>query len=193
MNHSEFSQLFNAIKGITLVSKDRLQRIYNLAKSRKSHEGSIAELGVYKGGVTMMLARALPHKRVYAFDTFEGIPNAQGDDVHANGDFSDVGSALDMLAGEPNVIVRKGMFPEMAISVTDSFCFAHFDGDTYLSCRDFIAYFRPRMTVGCIMVFDDYRWHKCPGVERALKEAFSADSIIETAEYQCAVFGPFSA
>jgi O-methyltransferase len=171
----------------TLLSGDRLRMIYQLARSCEPLAGDAAELGVYRGGVSMMLSTILPAKTVYAFDTFEGIPNADAEhDRHSNGDFSDVGLAIEMLLSRKNISLQKGRFPETTGGLRDlKFSFAHFDGDTYQSCVDFIAFFRPRMTAGGIMVFDDYKWENCPGVEEAVHQAFADGEIIVAAAHQC--------
>ncbi len=66
-------------------------------------------------------------------------------------------------------------------------CFAHDDGDTDQTCLDFTAPFRPRTAPGGILMFDDHGRRMCPGVERALREAFGSRRVIRSANYQAAV------
>jgi hypothetical protein len=43
------------------------------------------------------------------------------------------------------------------------------------------------MVSGGLMVFDDYEWHYCPGVKKALGEFLSdkPETIFVTTRYQC--------
>lgn len=171
----------------TVVSENRLHIIRHFAAACSHLEGDVIELGVYKGGVSLMLAHMLPHKTIHAYDTFTGIPNAvDGVDLHKNGDFNDVGGVPKILTDRFNVRVHQGLFPRTLVS--DRYCFAHFDGDTYQSCCDFLKYVRPTVLRGGVMIFDDYKWHMCPGVEKALLESFPADKLVEFTNGQCVVF-----
>ncbi len=204
----EFDAILTHIDGHTLLARDRLFAVYNFSRHASLLEGDMAEVGVYKGGTSVLLARANPAKTVHSFDTFTGIPSArEADDVHVNGDFDLGGTVPPILAAEPNVRVHVGTFPATAPPDPDGgggggdsggggggvvarprrYCFAHYDGDTYQSCLDFIAHFRPRTVPGGILMFDDYGWRMCPGVERALREAFGSRRVIQSANYQAAV------
>jgi len=60
-----------------------------------SEVGHIVEFGSYKGGSALFMAAAakrfLPNTRVFAFDTFQGMPATDRSiDLHSAGDFSDV-------------------------------------------------------------------------------------------------------
>ena len=185
----EFDGILTHIDGHTLLARDRLFAVYNFSRHASLLEGDMAEVGVYKGGTSVLLARANPAKTVHSFDTFTGIPTARpADDVHVNGDFDLGGTVPPILAAEPNVRVHVGTFPATAGPDDDRrYCFAHYDGDTYQSCLDFIAHFKPRTVRGGILMFDDYGWRMCPGVERALREAFGSRRVIQSANYQAAV------
>ncbi len=172
LNTMHFADIYEAISALTVVSRDRCHMLYRLSKYASILPGDIAEVGVYRGGTSLLLAAANPKKTIHVFDTFSGTPNADPKyDRHVNGDFADfdadatIGALL--AAG---VQVHKGYFPKTANGMDGPYCFSHFDGDTYQSCRDFLSYFWPRLTIGGIMVFDAWRWERCPGVERAVLE-----------------------
>ena len=184
---SEFQDIIAEIAEHTLLTMDRLWALYSLSRHSSLLPGDMAEVGVYKGGSSVLLARANPDKIVHAFDTFTGIPNADANEVHANGDFDVGGKPPAILACCANIIPRVGLFPDTA-SFDATYCFAHFDGDTYPSCRAFIDYFTPRMSRGGAMVFDDYGWFRCPGVKRALHETFDERRILSFASVQAIVF-----
>lgn len=187
-----FDPIYDACRPYTIVSRDRCDTLYTLSQwAAALPGGDIAEVGTLAGGTAMLLKRANPLKAVHCFDTFQGIPNADAAiDGHANGDFADVrAGTIERLRGE-GLIVHPGVFPDTAAAVADRrFCFAHFDGDTYQSCRDFCAFFDGRAVDGAILVFDDWRWHRCPGVERAVTEYCerTGHSPFPTATYQAAI------
>ncbi len=75
---------------------------FDMISQRKAlvAQGHILDLGVYKGGSTRKLAALWPERRIYGFDSFEGLPE---DWSHAaKGTFGDV----------------KGQLPEMPDNVT---------------------------------------------------------------------------
>jgi predicted O-methyltransferase YrrM len=176
------------MSGLTIVPPDRCRSLHSLASSIRNLNGQMAEVGVYKGGTALMLAELMPAKTLYAFDTFSGMPGTAGSrDVHRAGDFAD--TSLEAVRGRlkayPNVEFRRGLFPGTAVGLErEFFCLAHFDGDLYQSCRDFIAFFWPRLVPGGLLVFDDWKWKGCPGVRTAIEEA--GLPVAETALYQAA-------
>ena len=187
-----FEELYPRVARLTIVPPDRCRALFGLASRAAGLDGDVAEVGVYKGGTALMLSEVFPHRRVFAFDTFGGMPDTAGaSDVHRAGDFSDTSleAVRAALARHKNVEFRPGLFPATALGLESGrFCLAHFDGDLYQSCRDFIAFFRPRMSPGGVMVFDDWDWHGCPGVNRAIGEAGLA--VVESARYQCYAVAP---
>jgi O-methyltransferase len=120
-----------------------------------------------------VIADLAPWKTLHAFDTFEGIPH--DDDTpegHKRGDFTtNLTDGKDYLRLN-DVSFHVGFFPETAKGLEDRrFCFAHIDGDLYETTKAAIEFFVPRMVPGGIIVFDDWKWERCPGVERAIREA----------------------
>lgn len=164
----------DAAAPFTIVGRERCRMLYRLAWYASALAGEAAEVGVYRGGTSLLIRSAFPRARaVHAFDTFAGIVNAdESRDGHHNGDFADLNAdeTINRLTAA-GLTVHKGLFPATAEDIAaHAFCFAHFDGDTHASCRDFLSFFWPRMTPGGILVFDDWRWHQCKGVERAVME-----------------------
>jgi predicted O-methyltransferase YrrM len=185
-----YEQIRNEIRPYTVLPETHLQSLHKLATSVSHLQGDCAELGVYRGGSTLLIAKALPERTIHAFDTFIGITNADSvEDIHQNGDFKDIDNTLDRLTAQPNVMTHVGLFPDTTADLQDQlYCFAHFDGDTYQSAKDFIEYFEPRMVTGGILVFDDYLWSRCPGVEKALNQYFKPEQIIKSSTTQAAIY-----
>lgn len=160
-------------------------------------DGSVAELGVYKGGSARLIATAFPSKPVYLFDSFAGMieDDSDIDGKHKKNDFNDV--TYDMvrqyLSDKPNCLFYKGWFPETAkFLTTEKFCLVHLDGDYYQSTVAGIEVFWNRMVPGGVIIFDDIDWFACPGVRRAVDEFFTdkVKHVREMGNNSCAIFKP---
>jgi len=154
---------------------DKLQVLWMYITSVLAQKilGQCAEVGVYRGGTSRMIAKMLPDRRIYLFDTFSGMPAAGTVDVHKKGDFSDtsIQEVSKFLSDCPNVVMKPGFFPESANGLeSERFAFVHLDADLYESTASALAWFYPRMAVGGVIVLDDYLWERCPGVQVALEE-----------------------
>jgi O-methyltransferase len=158
--------------------------LYTLIRQSVSVPGDVWECGVYKGGTAAMMAAMLDHyapqKRLYLFDTFEGMPGTDpGKDWHKQGDFSDTSlEAVTASVGfEEQCVFRKGLIPDTFKGLeTSAIAFAHIDVDIYKSILDCLAFIWPRLSVGGFIVFDDYGFPTCPGARTAVDEFFSAKS-----------------
>ncbi|MDP4200785.1 MAG: TylF/MycF/NovP-related O-methyltransferase [Bacteroidota bacterium] len=169
----ELATRYRDVQRHTLLSFEKFSSLYRYLKMSAPIAGSIAELGVYKGGAAKLTATVASNKKVFLFDTFEGMPNEQPIDKHKAGDFQDtsIERVSDLLHGLTNVVFRKGYFPDTAKGLeAERFSFVHIDGDLYQSTLDALQFFYPRMAIGGIIILDDYEWEHCPGVKQAMDE-----------------------
>jgi O-methyltransferase len=156
----------------------KLPVLLKYAEETKSLPGCVAEFGVYRGGALERLAIIFNDKKIFGFDTFNGMPEASPVDKHRKGDFRDV--SFEHILSHfnqhyPHVSLIKGFFPD-SISQIDgnsTYCFVHLDADLYSSTKSGLNYFIPRLVPGGIMVLDDYGWVDCPGVKIAVEEFLS--------------------
>lgn len=192
-SQDEFNALHEQIRQYTLLSKNRLFMLYQLLKYSHNLEGDVAEVGVYKGGTAKLMAKTVPCKNVYLFDTFSGMPAMSTEiDIHKVKDFSDVSprSVKSLLKDCPNVTFCEGVFPDTASLIKDKkFSLVHIDVDFYKSIKYCLGFFYGRMVRGGVIVIDDYESPACPGVKKAVCE-FLADKKeypIITTEVQCAI------
>jgi O-methyltransferase len=170
----------------TLVSADRCYVLYVLLQQALHLEGDIWECGVYKGGTAAMEAAILKDhhssKRLYLFDTFEGMPETDSNkDWHKRGDFSD--TSVEAVSGfvgfEHQRVIRKGFIPDTFRGLESAqIAFAHIDVDIYKSILDSLSFIWPRLTNGGFIVFDDYGAPTCPGARAAVDEFFAGKSSI---------------
>jgi O-methyltransferase len=177
----DFKSYYDLAAPKSLVSPDRCHVLYTLLRQAISVPGDIWECGVYKGGTAAMMAAMLNHyapaKRLYLFDTFEGMPDTDAKkDWHKAGDFSD--TSLEMVSAyvgrEKQCVFRKGFIPDTFKGLEAStVAFAHIDVDIYKSIKDCLDFIWPRLSVGGFIIFDDYGFPTCPGARLAVDEFFS--------------------
>lgn len=146
----------------------KLNSLYNAAVSCLMAPGAVAELGVYKGGSSLLLAKVFGDRPVYGFDTYTGMPcdDELIPDGHKEGDFADT-SVADVMwlmkqHGAPNFIPVVGTFTWW--QEDQRFAFVHLDADIFQSTRDAVQYFAPRINRDGGIFFDDYTSKKCGGV-----------------------------
>ena len=186
LSKGEFAHYYELAAPKTLVSIDRCYVLYTLLRQTVNIAGDIWECGVYKGGTAAMIAACLkdrkPSKRLYLFDTFEGLPETDSnEDLHRKGDFSDTTvEAVKHFVGYNDLcILRKGLIPETFIGLeSTNIAFAHIDVDIYKSILDCLHFIWPRLSFGGIIVFDDYGFPSCPGARTAVDEFFSAQRCV---------------
>lgn len=184
----------------TLVTKDRLDSIVHYIKESPK-AGTIIEAGVYLGGSLRYIADHFPGRNIIGIDTFEGLPQEDWNEneIHKPGDFSDTSyeAVKKYLSEYSNIELIKGIFPH-SLDMGESFIlynpisFVHVDFDFYEGIKNCLEYFWEDLIPGAWMIFDDYKWPNCPGVERALQE-FSQKmkiDVIETCKYQAGIMKP---
>src|SRR5664280_2722410 len=132
-----FADIIQEISGVTIVDPQLWEPLYRVCTRVRHLPYSVVECGVYRGGSLRLLARALPDKTVWGFDTFAGMPAemVRNFDTHRAGDFGD--SSYDQVAAFlrdlNNVRLVQGVFPESFAQVPpdEKFCLVHLDCDQY--------------------------------------------------------------
>jgi predicted O-methyltransferase YrrM len=168
----------NIKDGQTLLTRQKVHKLLELLSKTENIDGSIAEVGVYKGGTAKLIADRAGESKVFLFDTFEGMPNyTENVDNHWGlGSFNntDFDSIKEIFKGYKNVSLCKGIFPDESgyVIENESFRFVHLDVDNYKSYKDSLAFIYEKMAKGGIIVFDDYNCDCCPGANKAIDEFF---------------------
>jgi len=143
-------------------------------------EGSLAELGVYKGLTAKLIHHYVPERELYLFDTFEGFSSQ---DIQSellttslkvnNKDFMDTSLSSVRNFIKPkndNVNFIAGTFPDSLrqIKKIPSFSFVHIDADLYQPTIKALDFFYPLLNPGGFIVVHDYNaW---PGARKAVDE-----------------------
>jgi O-methyltransferase len=155
-----YQQALRATGSTTNPDKEhRFAILEDLARSKRG--GIFAEVGCWHGHSTWILSEFA--KRVYAFDTFKGMPPNE-EEGWPEGEFNEPLETF-RFRERPNVRaypadIREG-FP---IALPSRLDLVHLDVDIASSYSAAIEALWPRLKRGGIMVFDD---HGCKGCEPA--------------------------
>ncbi|GAW94068.1 TylF/MycF/NovP-related O-methyltransferase [Calderihabitans maritimus] len=141
-------------------------------------EGSVAELGVYRGDFAQHINALFKDRKLYLFDTFSGFDNRNMQTELDNKfsdprkqDFSDtnVQMVLRKMQYPENCVIKQGFFPETAIGLDDVFAFVSIDADLYEPIYDGLKYFYPRLNKGGYILVHDYNNTNYLGAKEAVK------------------------
>ena len=166
-----------------MVEAKRMNLFLLLTRFLDQLEGKdVIEFGSYRGGNALFMARVLweaaPGAKVYACDTFAGMPVTDAErDLHAQGDFSDTSyEALverrDAL-GLDNLVIAKGLFQESFPDIARSrpcFGLAHIDCDIYSGVKYAQDAVWRYMSRGGYLVYDDADAPSCIGATEAVED-----------------------
>ena len=146
-------------------------QVFDHALDLVPRQGLICEFGVFEAESTNYIARRLPGRRLFGFDSFEGLPEAWRPDFEA-GMFS-TGGRLPSV--EPNVTLIEGWFdetlPRFAAEHSGPVALLHIDCDLYSSTKCVFDHLGGRLRPGSILVFDEF--FNYPGWEEHEYRAFS--------------------
>jgi O-methyltransferase len=178
-----FREAYALIKEFTMVDKYRCFELWKLVEqSAKLKNGSIIEIGVWRGGTGALIAKQAKNcgieDRVYLCDTFTGVVKAGPKDAHYNGgEHADATrQAVEELIFDrmnlDNVDILEGIFPDQIGHGIEGlqFRFCHIDVDAYQSAKDINDWIWDKMIPGGIVVHDDYGFGECTGITLHVEE-----------------------
>jgi O-methyltransferase len=180
-----FRAVYDAVEGSTLVDQYKCYELWEQLGQLAHVQGDILEVGVWRGGTGVLLARRAKELglglRTLLADTFEGVAKAgEKDPWYRGGEHADTSpETVQALAAELGVDVELlvGMFPdETGDQVEDvTLRLVHIDVDVYASARETLEWAWPRLSVGGVVVWDDYGSFECEGVATLGRELFQSD------------------
>ncbi len=182
----EFRQLAQSILPYTMLSEARLLSLFELAKKvcEEDLPGQFVECGVAAGGSASLLAVVLRRysqqpRRLFAFDTFEGMPATSRFDTHAGQKADETGwgqgtcaapqasvqEVCRKLGVEAFVELVPGLFAAtlpVHRQRIGPIALLHMDGDWYASTRDILENLYQNVISGGVIQIDDYgHWEGC--------------------------------
>ena len=162
---ASFEALWPRVRSHTLLGRHKARSLYDLVATVPPHL-DVAECGVFRGGMVLMMAlqSANMSRRIWAFDSFEGLPGERhpGETCYYQTGAlqADESCVRDLLAENhafERVCIRKGNFESTLNSPEiPQLGLVHVDCDVYTSAKVCIDRLYDRLAPGGIMVFDDY-------------------------------------
>lgn len=142
----------------------------------RSVPGDVLELGSYMGGTSLYLADIVADlrvdKTVVGCDTFEGFPVDDTHGAYQAGQFKcwetpDIFNVLSAaIAGREHIRFLKGSFADTLPTIGErQFSLVFFDCDIYPSLVTGFEFVKSRLNDGARLLFHDYGYRECPGVE----------------------------
>jgi O-methyltransferase len=184
-----FQTILHQVRAFTLVDVYRLYELWTLVGQVGAIAGDILEVGVWRGGSGCLLAAKARVEglaaTVFLCDTFVGVVKAGVQDrEYTGGEHSDTSAEtvtrLAVKLGLDNVRVLGGVFPDETAQEIESarFRLCHIDVDVYDSARDVFEWCWPRLSIGGVVVFDDFGFHDCEGVTRLVTELAARPDVL---------------
>lgn len=150
-----------------------------------SAPGDFVELGCYEGDTSLLLAELLKKhnsdKKLWLYDSFEGLPQKQEEDASEAGK-NFVEGALFVSKREVKQrflranlklpIIKKAWFCELdrEKDLPEKIAFAFLDGDLYQSIKDSFIKIDGKLSQNGIIMVHDYNNAELPGVTKAVDE-----------------------
>lgn len=180
-NDGEFTKAWRLAERHTLVDVLRCHELWSLVgQTKKLQSGCYLEVGVWRGGSGLILAKALEHFEVggklYLADTFTGVVKAgEKDNRYRGGEHADASeenvSKLLSKNGVTNFKILTGVFPEETGHLIDApLRLVHIDVDVYQGAKDIVEWCAGRLVRGGVIVLDDYGFSFCEGVTKLCEE-----------------------
>jgi hypothetical protein len=122
-------------------------------------DGLILEFGVWQGSSIRKIAAKHPTRKIYGFDSFEGLPERwERDDMNFHPGFFSTNGRLPPV--QPNVTLVKGWFCDTLPSFVNEhrgakIALLHIDCDLYSSTRDVFTALKDMIQDGTVIVFDE--------------------------------------
>ena len=169
------------------MNTDRRWMMYQLLRLTADVAGDTAECGVFNGAGSYLIAnfntnlqnsKSAEYKRNHCmFDSFAGLsePSKVDGKFWKAGDMTCPEKQVgENLKNFNNLLFYPGWIPERFIEVEKKqFSFVHIDVDLFQPTFDSLQFFYPRMSVGGIILCDDYGFTSCPGATKACDDFFA--------------------
>ncbi|RJR14725.1 methyltransferase [Candidatus Microgenomates bacterium] len=178
---SKFQRIYQQIQPFTLVDQYKSYELWQLVEQVRKIPGVIIEVGVWRGGSGTLIAQRARerkiHTKIYLCDTFCGIVKAgKKDNYYRGGEYADTSqNAVERLLRRfhlRDVCVLQGIFPdETGKYITEKKVrLCHIDVDVYESTKDILNWVWPKLSLGGMVIFDDYGFQACEGVTTLVNE-----------------------
>ena len=207
IKEEEFWEIYNLCKDYTMTSVERMYSLYSSVNYvlENNIEGDFVECGVWRGGSSMLMAkmlknRSISDRKIYLYDTYEGMSEPTKKDVSIAGDDAEklmekeknnkeesVWCLADLADVKQNM--RKTGFAEESLvfvkgKVEDTLtndlpmskiAILRLDTDWYESTKHELNILYPILSQNGVLLIDDYgHWQGC---RQAVDEYFQEHKI----------------
>jgi hypothetical protein len=188
-NDQLFNRYLEKFSGPHLYNDYRRFSVKELLKLSLHVDGDTAEVGCFAGATSYLIlaqntafnahrSEGLQLKRHFIFDSFQGLskPHVLDGDHWQSGRFAidEPTLRLNLHDFSGSFEVYVGWVPARFSEVEDRrFSFVHIDVDLYEPTLASLEFFYDKMSVGGILVIDDYGFENNPGVNIASKNFLS--------------------
>ena len=197
----------------TLTSMERCYSLYKAIQyiTKGDILGDIVECGVWRGGSAMLAALTLiqnnqTHRKIYLYDTYEGMPEPTNKDVDINGtpyfllwkkekelltvSLDEVKNNM-LSTGYPkeNIIFVKGMVEKtIPRTLPNQIALLRLDTDLYESTYHELIHLYPRVSSQGVVIIDDYgHFQGAQGATEEYFKKFSQEVLFHRIDYSCRV------
>lgn len=201
----DFIEIYQKCKPYTMTTIERMYSLYKATEYiiRNDILGDMVECGVWRGGSSMLMAHVLlkmgiMDRKIYLYDTYSGMTKPTDIDVRFNGEkayerwlgnqdkdinkwayapFEEVKKNL-FLTGYPkkNLIFVKGDVKNTIPNIMpNKISILRLDTDWYESTYHELYYLFPKLSIGGIIISDDYGAWK--GAREAVDKYFKENNI----------------
>ena len=190
----EFWDIYKLCKPFTMTSVEKMYALYSAVDYILSRniQGHFVECGVWRGGSSMLVARMLQlrgitDRKIYLFDTFEGMSEPTQDDVDYKGNnaskllkenehnkeesvwclasIEDVEKNIKLTEYSlENITFVKGKVEDTLPNYTNlgDIAILRLDTDWYESTKQELVYLYPQLVNNGVLIIDDYGfWEGC--------------------------------
>lgn len=185
LSPSEFASLYRQIRSDTMCSNARLRGLYRALRYvvRDKIAGDVVECGCARGGSAALMALTLrrlgSRRKLWLFDTFEGLPAPSSEDPDFEiadlftgacvGTLHEVRGLFERLDVADGVTFVKGLFQEtLPVTPIGQIAVLHIDGDWYESVKVCLESLYDKVVAGGVIQLDDYGYWA--GARKAVDE-----------------------
>ena len=190
--HTE--EVWSVVKRYTMTNKKRINALINTVEYtiENGFEGDFVECGVWRGGSVMAMIMTLQRlgveKKIWLYDTYEGMSEPTDEDVHNGKHANDMMEAnsfikciatIDKVKASISQLDYKGELVYVKGKVEDTIpgeapekiSFLRLDTDWYESTKHELIHLYPRLAENGVMIIDDYNFWD--GSTKAVNEYFT--------------------